>query len=265
MPNVQDVCDFLGEFAPLSLAEEWDNVGLLWGDTDAKVERAMTCLTLTPDVADEAINENVNLIITHHPILFRPVQRITTGTSEGRMLWQLARHNIAVYSPHTAFDSASAGINQQLAEKLQLTDIKPLRPIEDDPTIGSGRYGMLKAPTTLEAFLQSISTALNTSHFEVVGGRDREIKQVAVACGSAAEFMKDADQLNCDVLVTGEARFHAALEARTRDIAMVLLGHYASERFACEALVNAIGEALGSIDLFASQLECDPLRKVHTG
>ena len=120
MTTIQDISKFLDEFAPLALAEEWDNVGLLLGDPAARADRIITCLTLTEDVADEAISAGANLIVSHHPILFRKIQRITTHNVEGRVLLKLAAAGVAVYSPHTSYDSASGGINRQLAESLGL-------------------------------------------------------------------------------------------------------------------------------------------------
>jgi dinuclear metal center YbgI/SA1388 family protein len=125
---LQEIVRYLQQIAPLTLAEDWDNVGLLLGDDSIDVVRAITCLTLTPDVADEAVTVGARLIVTHHPVLFKPVKRLTASSSEGRMLLKLMRHGIAVYSPHTAYDNAATGINQQLAELLELTDIAPLRP-----------------------------------------------------------------------------------------------------------------------------------------
>lgn len=128
MTTVRELCRFLNDLAPLALAEDWDNVGLLLGDEQSDVDRVLTCLTLTPDVADEAIASGVGFIVTHHPVLFKAVQRLSTATSEGRMLTALMRRGVAVYSPHTAYDNAPRGINQQLAEALGLVQIQPLRP-----------------------------------------------------------------------------------------------------------------------------------------
>ena len=117
--------------APPALAADWDNVGLLLGEGAAEVRRVMTCLTVTPDSAAEAVAEGVQLVVTHHPILFRAVKRLTDATPEGRMLLSLARGGVAVYSPHTAFDDARDGINELLARRLGLTDVGPLRRRED--------------------------------------------------------------------------------------------------------------------------------------
>src|SRR5262245_7083473 len=130
MPTVADLTADLDAFAPRHLAAEWDNVGLLLGDPAAAVQRVLTCLTVTPDVAAEAVEGGYQLVVTHHPILFRGVKRLTTATPEGRSVLALARAGVAVYSPHTAFDNTRGGINERLARRLGLMDLKLLRPGE---------------------------------------------------------------------------------------------------------------------------------------
>lgn len=127
MTTVAAIVEFLEQFAPRELAAEWDNVGLLLGDRTTKVRRLMTCLTVTPESAAEAVEAKVQLIVTHHPILFRPAKRLTTDNPEGRMLLRLARAGVSVYSPHTAFDNTQGGINEIIAQRLGLTDVAPLR------------------------------------------------------------------------------------------------------------------------------------------
>ncbi len=130
MLTVGLVIEQLERFAPTSLAADWDNVGLLLGERDAPVERAMTCLTVTPESAEEAISRKAHLIVTHHPIFFKAVRRLTGDGPEGRMLLALARANVAVYSPHTALDNATGGINDLLCQKLELQDAGPLRKLD---------------------------------------------------------------------------------------------------------------------------------------
>lgn len=276
MPQLADIVEFLEEFAPLELAEDWDNVGLLIGTRQQDVQRVMTCLTLTPDVAAEAIGRGDDLIVTHHPVLFRAVQRLTDETPEGQMLLQLVAAGIAVYSPHTAFDSAADGINRQLAESLGLEDIAALRPIVaadshadadalhvvpcDGEPLGGGRFGTLPAPITLQKFNERVKVALGVRHLHYVGDESLSIERVAIACGAAAEFLKDARRHQCQVLLTGEARFHACLEAEATGIAMVLPGHYATERPAVEALAGRISRRFSNIVCAASSQERDPVR-----
>jgi dinuclear metal center YbgI/SA1388 family protein len=125
--TVGTIIDYLEGLAPPRLVADWDNVGLLLGERGAAVERVMTCLTVTPESAAEAVEAQARLIVTHHPILFRAARRLTDATPEGRMLLALARAGVAVYSPHTAFDNSRDGINALLARRLGLADVGPLR------------------------------------------------------------------------------------------------------------------------------------------
>jgi dinuclear metal center YbgI/SA1388 family protein len=257
--TVADVIGFLREFAPAELAESWDNVGLLVGDESWPARKVLTCLTLTEDVAREAAESGVGLIVSHHPLLFKAIKRITAETSEGRTLLTLLKAGIAVYSPHTAFDSAAQGINRRLAATLGLSEIRPMRPFADESLAGGGRFGQLAEAMSLADFLTRVRDALRLEAVGYVGEPDMNVRTVAVACGSAAEFLEDAARHDCDVLVTGEARFHACLEARSRGMAMVLAGHYATERPAVEELASVIAQRFAGLESIPSSVERDPL------
>ena len=258
MHTVADIAEFLSAFAPPALAESWDNVGLLVGRSEQPVHRVMTCLTITPASAAEAIAAQANLIVTHHPLPFRPLKRLTGETSEGRLLLDLIAARIAVFSPHTAFDSAEEGINQRLASGLKLTNIAPLVP-GTEPGQGSGRHGTLEAPITLGKLAQRVKQLLEIGNVQVVGELDREVRGVAVACGSAGEFLAPAQAAGCDCLVTGEVRFHTCLEAESLGMGLVLAGHFASERFAVEQLADVLAERFAALEIWASKHEKDPL------
>jgi dinuclear metal center YbgI/SA1388 family protein len=259
MTCVADIAAFLEAFAPLSLAEAWDNVGLLVGRAEDHVERVMACLTVTPDSAQEAIDEHANLIVSHHPMPFRPLTRVTGESSEGRLLLDLIGAGVAVYSPHTAFDSAADGINERLARGLALTQIAPLL-VADDPTVGSGRAGMLANKMSLGELAKKVQQWLAVEHVQVVGALDRPVARVAVGCGSAGELVASAAQAGCDVFVTGEARFHTALEAESLGMCLVLAGHFASERFAVDELAGVLARQFPSLRVWASRRERDPFR-----
>ncbi|MEX1097291.1 MAG: Nif3-like dinuclear metal center hexameric protein [Planctomycetales bacterium] len=272
MPFIADINAFLREIAPLDLAEEWDNVGLLVGDEGRACGRVMTCLTLTAEVAAEAVREKAQLVVSHHPLLFRPVQRVTAAEPEGRMLLDLIAAGVAVYSPHTGYDSAADGINRQLAELLELRDVAPLRArggiasgdrspgAGPDESPGAGRYGTLPRPILLRELIGRVREALAIERLQSVGSDDAPITRVGIACGAGAEFLSDAAARGCEALVTGEARFHACLEARARGIALVLPGHYATERPAMERLAEILGQRFPEIAVWASAAESDPLR-----
>lgn len=266
MITIQDVAAFLEDLAPSSLAAEWDNVGLLVGDKTQSIERVMTCLTVTPAVAEEAVRERAGLIVTHHPLPFQPLKRLTTDEPAGRLLLQLIRAGIAIYSPHTRFDSASEGINQQLATGLGLLEIKPLvpRPLSGDApkaaaNLGDGRYGRFAAPTKLADVASRLKQFLKISGLHMVGDDQRPIERAAVACGSAGEFLTAALEKGCQLLVTGETRLHTCYEAEARGITLLLAGHYASERFGIENLAAVLQAKFPAAKVWASRDERDPL------
>jgi dinuclear metal center YbgI/SA1388 family protein len=364
MPEIRDVVRFLESFAPLHLAADWDNIGLLMGDAAAQATRVMTCLTLTPDVAQEAQREGVQLIVSHHPVLFRATQKLTTATPEGALLLTLIEQRIAVYSPHTAFDNTAGGINDGLCRRLGLTDVKPLRSMGapglckvvvfvpeadlarvsdalfaagagnigqysqcsfrllgtgtffgsdaanpavgvkgrreevsewrleavcpesrvqdvvramreahsyEEPAydvynlrpnplgVGQGRVGVLPRAMALADLAQLVRQSLRANHIHIVGEDARPVRTVALACGAAGEFLRDAVAAGADVFLTGEMRFHDCIAARTAGIACVLPGHYASERPGVEDLAARIKTALPTLEVWASRDEKDPL------
>jgi dinuclear metal center YbgI/SA1388 family protein len=382
MTTVADVTGWLEQFAPSRLAEPWDNVGLLWGDPRAAVERVMTCLTVTPATTAEAIRERAALIVSHHPILFRETKRIRADLAETAHLWQLAHAGIAIASPHTAFDNTRDGINDILCRRLGLMEVAPLRPLapfaggavaatqsfkivvftplpereavssaafsagagrigayeecsfaipgegtffgtgdanptvgkrgrretvrelrlefvcsaqqlsavlasirahhsyeepaidlyslheanaDDSPPTGSGRIGRLREPMGLGEFAIFVGRALGGIPVAMVGEPDRRVERVALACGAGDDFLKDAAGLQADVLLTGEARFHRALEAEAIGIGLITAGHYATERLGVEELAQRIASIFPSLTVWCSQTERDPFRLVGSG
>lgn len=261
MTTITDISNFFATHTPLHLAEDWDNVGLLAGDPQQPVSRIMTCLTITPASAEEAIRERAELIVTHHPLPFKPLKRLTTEQTAGRLLWSLARAGVAVFSPHTAFDSAAAGINQQLAAGLGLTQIAPLVLSKNDPAgLGSGRLGTLTTPQTLKQVAAKLALFLKIDGLQLVGDPIAQITRVAVACGSAGSFLPAAATAGCQLLITGETTFHTCLEAESLGMSLLLPGHFASERFACEQLAEVLKQQFPGLHIWPSRAEKDPVR-----
>jgi len=257
MSSVAEIAAFLEQLAPRELAESWDNVGLLVGDRRWEVRRVMTCLTITPTTAKEARQQGAQMIVAHHPLPFRPVQRLTSETTPGRLLLELASASIAVYSAHTAFDSAREGINQSLAAGLKLRGITPLVPRQIPP--GTGRFGWLEEPLQLSRLADRVMEFLNIQSTQIVGHPEKPIRMVAVGCGAADELLRPAIDLGCDAMILGEARFHTCLEAEAADVALILPGHFASERFAVERLAETLAQRFEGLEVWASRCERDPL------
>lgn len=258
---VSDIAAIMEQIAPLSLSESWDNTGLLLGDLAEPVERLMTCLTLTGDSAAEAIARRAQLVITHHPLPFQPLKKITTSTQTGSLLWQLARHGISIYCPHTAWDSAFDGINAQLARKLSLEEVEPLIPAANGE-LGAGRCGTLYKPMSLEKIATKLVQHVPHCRPRAVPARG-EIQRVALGCGSGASFLAAAAAKHCDLLITGEGTFHNCLEAEHLGLGMLMIGHFASEKFAMDQLASRLAVAFPQLEVWSSTQEKDPVRSLN--
>lgn len=261
MITVSDINQFILEFAPPELAEDWDNVGLLVGDPDCAVSRVMTCLTITPESAAEAVEKQADVIVSHHPLPFRPLKKLTTENTASRLLLNLIKAGISVISPHTAYDSALDGINAQLADRFGFTQARPLIPSKsNDSNLGAARVAIAAQGATLNSLLNRTKAEFQISNVRFVGSPERLVKQVALCCGSGGSFLEPAIQAGCDTLITGEATFHTCLEAKANDVSLVLLGHHTSERFAVEYLAQVLGQQFKDIDVWASNDEVDPVQ-----
>ncbi len=259
MTTVQDVCEFLESMAPESLAETWDNVGLLIGRKEDAARRIMTCLTVTPESVLESVERDVDLIVSHHPTPFQPLKQITDATTTGGILLDLIANNIAVYSPHTAFDSAGEGINQLWTDRLKLTEVLPIEPNQDQPDIGTGRSGSLPESMTLSELGELIKREFSLAGAHLVGDPALDVSNVAIACGAAGTLLDAALEAGCNVLITGETNFHTCLEAKARGAGLILTGHYGSERFGVEHLAAKLATAFPISKVWPSHRECDPV------
>lgn len=268
MNTIAEIADWLQTVAPLELSESWDNTGLLLGDPKHTAQKVLTCLTLTPTTVAEAIEFEADLVIAHHPLPFKPLQTITTLTGPGNLVWQLASHGIAVYAPHTAWDSARLGINQRLANKLELQSVQPLIPADSsnsvdgarENNVGTGRCGILAEPLVLTALAQRLADLIPAVRARGVASKpDRLIGKVAIACGSGGSLLSAALPHSCDVFVTGEATFHTCLEAEAAGIDLLMIGHFASERFAMDHLAEELSAEFKGLNCLASQNERDPV------
>ena len=282
MLPLNQITDFLDVICPPPLAEDWDNIGLLLGDRSRSIVSVMTCLTVTPETVREAAAGKADLLISHHPFPFRAEKRWTSDTVNGRMLLALVSAQIAVYSPHTAHDSALGGVNRQLAERVGLTGITPIKPLdfsangamlagldaafsasldaELDQPLGIGRIGHFASPIRLAELLVRVRAALNLGILTWVGESDKMITKLAVACGAADSFIPDAVRAGADAMLLGETKLHQALEAKSAGLALILPGHFATERFAMETLAERIQRRFPDLNVWASAEETDPFR-----
>jgi len=257
--HLNTVLNGLQSIAPLEFAESWDNVGLLVGNRNRQVERAMTCLTLTATTLAEAIQQQVQLVICHHPIPFKPLNKITDDTTTGKLLVQAIEAGIAIYSPHTAWDNAKAGINQQLSELLELENVKPLQTfsqsISTDEALGIGRYGRFATPVSIADIMNRIRLKIPNIQPRNTHEVQHCVSKIGIICGSGGNMLSLAARRGCDAMLTGEATYHQCLEAESLGLAMLMIGHHASESFAMKELASQLQLLTPALRVITSQLE----------
>jgi dinuclear metal center YbgI/SA1388 family protein len=277
--KLKELIDALQRIAPLGIAESWDNVGLLVGDPASSIAKVMTCLTLSDSVLEEAIDRKIGLVVSHHPIPFRPLTRITTEDPTGRILWRAMQHSIAIYSPHTAWDNAHEGINRQLAGLLHLGNLRPLVPINraansqsgnsqtgkvkqgtslDDPMereLGCGVIGEFAKPVRIDDLVERLGVSIRGMSVRCTDSGERLVNRIGIVCGSGGSMLSKAAGERCDLFLTGEATYHQCLEAEARGVAMLMIGHFASEAFSMRKLAELLARAFPQLDVGASESE----------
>lgn len=232
----QDILNLLDQKAPFSLAEEWDNAGLLIGSPKSEVTRVLVALDATPDAIEAAKAMGADLIVTHHPVIFSPLKALD---SDG-IPYALAAAGIDVISVHTNADKADGGVNDVLAARLGLCD---LRTTED----GFCRIGTLAEPTDAHAFAKTVAEALDTAVRVNDGGL---IRTVAVCGGSGGDFITPLAS-EIDAFVSGEVRHHQWVEANALGVTVVEAGHYATEVPIVDTLCRLLREAFPSLAVTA--------------
>lgn len=239
--SIGEVINFLDKTFRPELQEDYDNAGFLLGDSTMSYSGTLVALDLTSAVVEEAVNEGLNLIVTHHPFIFSGIKRITDRTEAGRIVLNLIKNKISVYAAHTNLDNLPWGVNGILAEKLGLKDCRILRQSSVD-NIGAGMVGMLPKETEADKFLLKIKKltgqpSIRTSKHDP----KQEVRRVALCGGSGSEFIPDAIAAKADLYLTADLKYHDFQRAEGR-IILADAGHYETEQFAKEIISRVISE-----------------------
>lgn len=259
MTTYKEVAATLEQFAPLPLQESYDNAGLQIGLTETEeVSGVLLCLDVTEDVIDEAASLGCNLIVAHHPLLFRGVKCIDDSNYVGRCIRNAILGGIGIYAAHTNLDNAPGGVNYRIAEKIGLRDVRFLSPMAGGAG-GSGVIGELAEECSVEDFL---STLAGTFGVECVmhngASRAKPIRRVAL-CGGAGEFLVDAAvNAGADAFITGEMGYHRYF-GRESDILLAVLGHYQSEQYTVDLLYDILQGALPQLPLHRTAVSTNPI------
>ncbi len=244
--RIIDIINIIESIAPPALAEDWDNVGLLVGSQNAAVKKIMVTLDVTSRVVDEARENNVDLIVSHHPVIFTSMKSITDD-GNGKLLLSLIESGIAVYSAHTNFDKAQGGMDDTLSSVLGLTNVKPLTGALTDYDRGFGRIGELNEEVLLSEYLKRLYDKLHVEVIDIIGDKDKTIKKVASCAGAGGEFIIDAKKAGADVFITGEIKYHEAINGLDMDMGVVALGHHTSEYPGVSVLKSCLQNAVDKL------------------
>ncbi len=239
MIKVSDIVKIIEDFAPPSLAYEWDNTGLISGDRDKSVKRVFVTLDITKETVDMAVREGVDMIISHHPMLFKGIQRIDYTHGEGYILKELIKNDIALYASHTSTDCTKGGINDVFAQKLGIENPVAIEKNPEYDGCGLGRIGKVQK-TTLREFAEFTKAQLNTPFVRVCGDLDMEIGTVAVCGGGGSDLIDTVIALGGDVFVTADLKYHISAEAVENGLAIIDAGHYPTEVYAQEIFAELL-------------------------
>lgn len=256
--RLKDLLRTLEEWAPLSRQENYDNAGLILGRCGSEIDRALICFDLTPEVVDEAVEKNAQLIISHHPAIFRGVKKIDPDSRLGYMLRLSLQHDIAWYAMHTNLDNTPTGVNVFLAEKLAMTQTCPLVPTDNDPQVGAGLIGVLPAPLQEKALLEKLKELTGVHCIRHSGFTGRQIRTLALCGGSGGGFIGAAVARKADVYITGDLKYHDFTDA-VPDTWLVDIGHFESEQFVKELIYEYITEKFPNFAAHISERSVNPV------
>lgn len=253
--KVKEVVDALERFAPLPLQESYDNAGLQMGLTEAEVSGALLCLDVTEEVVREAISLGCNLIISHHPVLFRGLKQISDSTQVQRVVRMAIQNDIAIYSSHTNMDRAEDGVNYRMALKLGLIDVTPMP--------DCGVLGYLPQQMDARFFLEHVREIFHCEclmHNQLL---QRPIQSVAI-CGGAGDFLLDqAIAQEADAFITGEMHYHM-YHGHEQELQIAVLGHYQSEQYTMEIFNDILSENFPYLATYITEVNTNPINYMTT-
>lgn len=258
MATVGDILKLVETLAPRSMKMDWDNVGLLCGSKTRGVTKVLIALDPFEGVCKEAAEMGAELIVTHHPLIFSPIKNVTDETSIGRSIQLLCRSGISAINAHTNLDCAPGGVNDVLARKLGLTDIRVIRPSGIDE---NGReWGLLRCGSVkeqrLEDFLPNVKEALGCRGLRYVNG-GKAVKKVAVGGGSCADGMLEALDAGCDTFVTADVKYNQFWDAHDLGLNLIDAGHFTTENPVTGYLLEKLSAAFPKVAFTVSQTHRD--------
>ena len=249
--SCRQIVEPLELIAPKSTQEGWDNSGFLVGDPNSIAEAAVVGLDCTLDLVEEAVEKGANLIITHHPLIFKGIKSIIPNNYVGRIITELIKHNIVLYSAHTNLDKAENGVSRLMANRLGLTDCEVLS--EE----GFGLVGELCKPMDCVKFVHNVKELFGVSSLRCSRPVTGLITKVAVCGGAGRDFISNAISAEAQAYVTGDIGYH---NFYTEEGFMLLdIGHYESEVEVAEFIKNIVSENFTNFAVYVTERNNNPI------
>lgn len=258
--NKKEILEAMENIAPSYLAEDWDNCGIQINTGEDIIEKILLTLEITEEVIKEAIENNIDLIITHHPLIFNPIKQINKEILPGKYINDLIKNNISVYSAHTNFDKVKGGNNDFFIKSLELENIL-FEGSGDFEREGIGRIFVLSKDIKISQIVREIYEKLKIpSHtISVVGNSNTIVRKVAVCTGSGASFLDQAIENKCDLLITGDVKYHDAQYALERGLPLIDATHYHTEKLFAENLSNKLTKIFSTrVKIIESNVDLNP-------
>lgn len=265
MPKLSTLVTKFEKFWPTAHAEDWDNVGLVVGGGGQEISKVLVAVDLTHSVLDEAEALGVELVLTHHPVLYKPLTKLAESTLKGALLARAIRSGIAIYSAHTNADAQVDGSSSLLGGAFGLNHVQPL--VKTEGGFGHGCIGSLAKPITLRDFAILVSESIPTTArgIAVAGEGDSVVQTIAVCGGAGDSFLGDVLASNADVYVTSDLRHHPTLDAletpREKPLALIDISHFAAESLWAEAAASRLVSFAG-LEILISNTNTDVWNEV---
>jgi len=257
--KIREVIDALEQFAPLPLQEGFDNAGLQVGLTETEISGALLCLDVTEKIVDEAIADECNLIVAHHPLIFHKLSCVSDADYVQRTVMKAIKNDIAIVAMHTNMDNAKGGVNYKIAEKMGMKDVDFFcKKTVDGIECGSGVIGTLAQKLSAEEFIAMIKREFSVECVMCNELLTRPISRVAICGGAGSFLLSDAMQAGADAFVTGEMHYHEYF-GREQQIQIAVIGHYQSEKFTSEIFKSIIEERCPGVRCHIAQTVTNPI------
>ena len=254
--KLREVIAALEHLAPLRLQDEWDNSGLQVGFPESEIDHVLVCLDVTEAIVDEAIAAKCNLIVSHHPLIFKALRQVSDATYQQRCVVKALAAGISIYSDHTSLDNAPGGVNHRIAALLGLQKLRWLSP-RDGEDAGSGLVGELPASEPDAAFLARVQRTFGVECLQHSTLDGRQVRRVALCGGAGAFLLHDAVCAGADCFISGEFHYHDYFE--NQGVLLAELGHYQSEQFTQDLLLEYLHKTCPGLSVRKTAINTNPI------